>query len=326
MRNGRRFLACLAALAAAAVALGSPPLRAQNYPSQPIRIVVPLAAGGVADIAGRALAQQIGEDGKTAVVENRTGGGGVIAADFVAKAPPDGYTVYVGFHGTQAVLPHLQKLTYDPDRDFLPVTVAVKSANILVVNPAVPARSLQELIAHARANPGKLTYASQGNGSSGHIVAEQLKQVGGLDLVHVPYRGAAPAVQDLVAGHVSMMFDILTLAMPQVGANTVRALAITSAQRDPLFPGVPTTAELGYPQLEGGPWFGFFVPAKTPRPVVDWLHAEAKKAFSTPANRERFAQQGLTAVLGSPEETAAFVAAESKRWGDVIRRANIRME
>ena len=228
----RRFLH-LAAGAAALPAV-SRIARAQAYPSQPIRIVVPLAAGGVADIAGRAFAQQIGEDGKTAVVENRTGGGGVIGADFAAKAAPDGYTVYVGFHATQAILPHLQKLTYDPENDFLPVTVAVKSANILVVHPSVPARSLQELIAHAKANPGKLTYASQGNGSSGHIVAEQLKQVAGLDIVHVPYRGAAPAVQDLVAGHVSMMFDILTLALPQVNANAVRALAITSAQSDPL--------------------------------------------------------------------------------------------
>jgi tripartite-type tricarboxylate transporter receptor subunit TctC len=325
MKLPRRKFLQLAAGAAAFPAL-SRIAWAQAYPSRPIRIVVPLAAGGVADIAGRALAQQIGEDGKTAVVENRTGGGGVIGADFVAKAAADGYTVYVGFHATQTVLPHLQRLPYDPENDFLPVTVAVKSANILVINPSVPARSLQELIAHAKANPGKLTYASQGNGSSGHIVAEQLKQVGGLDIVHVPYRGAAPAVQDLVAGHVSMMFDILTLAMPQVNANAVRALAITSAMRDPLFPGVPTTAELGYPQLEGGPWFGFFVPAKTPRPVIDWLHAEAKKAFSTSQNRERFAQQGLTTMLGSPEETAAFVAADSKRWGDVIRRANIRME
>jgi tripartite-type tricarboxylate transporter receptor subunit TctC len=309
-----------------AVSIASSAAQAQTYPSQPIRIIVPTAAGGVADIAGRALAQRLTEIGKIAVVENRTGGGGAIAADYVAKSTPDGYTVYVGFHATQAVLPHLQKLPFDPEKDFAPVTVAVKSANILLVNPVVPARSLQELVAHAKANPGKLTYASPGNGSSGHIVAEQLKQVAGINLVHVPYRGAAPAVQDLVAGHVSLMFDILALALPQVQAQKVRALAITSAQSDPLFPGVPTTAQAGFPQLEGGPWFGFFVPAKTPRAVIDWLHTEARHAFSTPENRERFAQQGLTTVLGSPEETERFVAAELQRWGDVIKRANIRLE
>jgi tripartite-type tricarboxylate transporter receptor subunit TctC len=184
---------------------------------------------------------------------------------------------------------------------------------------------MKELVAHAKANPGKLTFASQGNGSTGHIVGEQFKDAAGIDITHVPYRGAAPAAQDLIAGHVSMLFDILTLAAPQVQAGKIRALAITSAKPDPLFPGVPTTAEVGFPQLEGGPWFGLFVPAKTPKPVVDWLYAEAKKTFEAPEMRERFAQQGLSLMLGTPEETKAFVAAETKRWGDVIRKANIRM-
>jgi tripartite-type tricarboxylate transporter receptor subunit TctC len=316
----------ISALLVGCIFAGALPANAQQYPSQPIRFICPTPAGGVADIAGRTFAQKLNEAGKAAVVENRTGGGGVIAADFVAKSAPDGYTVYIGFHGTQAILPHLQKLPFDPAKDFAPVTIAVRSANILVVHPAVPANSMQELVAHAKANPGKLTYASQGNGSSGHIVGEQFKQVTGTDIVHVPYRGAAPAVQDLIAGHVSMMFDILALALPQVRAEKVRALAIASAQRNPLFPGVPTTAEAGFPQLEGGPWFGFFVPAATPRAIVDWLYAEAKKAFAAPDVTERFAQQGLTLMLGTPEETAAFVAAESKRWGDVIKRANIRVE
>jgi len=321
----RRAFVGLASVITAAL-LGATAASAQEYPSQPIRIIVPTPAGGVADLAARVLAQRLSDMGKTAVVENRTGGGGSIAADSVAKSAADGYTIYVGFHATQAILPHLQQLPYDPDKDFAPVTIAVKSANILVVHPGVPAQSFRELIVYAKANPGKLTYASQGNGSSGHIVAEQLKQIADIDVVHVPYRGAAPAVADLIGGHVSMSFDILTLALPQFRAEKVRALAITSPQRDPLFPGVPTTTEVGFPQLEGGPWFGFFVPAKTPRPIIDWLHAEAKRAFSTPENRERFAQQGLTTLLGSPEETAAFVAAESKRWGDVIKRANIRLQ
>ncbi len=327
MRRDRRWLVeGLAVMATSALLLAHSPAHAQNYPTQPIKFVVPLAAGGVADIVARIFAQKLNESGKTAIVENRTGAGGVIGADFVAKAAPDGYTVLVGFHATQSILQHLQKLSYNPEKDFIPITVAVKSANILVVHPTVPAQSLKDLVAYAKANPGKLTFASQGNGSTGHIVGEQLKQVAGIDMVHVPYRGGAPAVQDLIAGHVSMMFDILTLAAPQVKAEKVRALAITSAQRDRLFPNVPTIAETGFPQLEGGPWFGFFVPANTPRPIVEWLHAEAKKAFSAPDVRERFAQQGLTPILGTPEETAAFVAAESKRWGEVIKRANIRLE
>ena len=204
MRSKGWLFNSLVALAASVMLCAGSPALPQSYPSQPIRIIVPTAPGGVADIAARTLAQGLNEIGKTAVVENRTGGGGAIAAEFVAKSAPDGYTVYVGFHATQAILPHLQKLSYDAEKDFAPVTVAVKSANILVVNPSVPAQSLKDLVAYAKANPGKLTFASQGNGSSGHIVGEQLKQAAGIDIVHVPYRGAAPAVQDVRypdAGH-----------------------------------------------------------------------------------------------------------------------------
>ena len=231
MRSKGWLFNSLVALAASVMLCAGSPALPQSYPSQPIRIIVPTAPGGVADIAARTLAQGLNEIGKTAVVENRTGGGGAIAAEFVAKSAPDGYTVYVGFHATQAILPHLQKLSYDAEKDFAPVTVAVKSANILVVNPSVPALSLKDLVVYAKANPGKLTFASQGNGSSGHIVGEQLKQAAGIDIVHVPYRGGAPAVQDLIAGHVSMMFDILTLAMPQVKEPT-RSVRLRSPRRN----------------------------------------------------------------------------------------------
>ncbi len=220
-----------AVLLASVLACAALPARAQQYPSQPIKIIVPTPPGGVADIVGRAFAQKLSESGKTAVAENKTGATGTIAADFVAKSPPDGYTVYVGFHATQSILPHLMKLPYDAAKDFIPVSLVAKSSNVLVVHPSVPAQSVKELIDYAKANPKKLTYASQGNGSSGHIVAEQLKQIAGIDVVHVPYRGAAPAVQDLIAGHVSMMFDIQTLAVPQVTAGKVRALAVAAPRR-----------------------------------------------------------------------------------------------
>lgn len=317
----RRILFVLSAtLMAAAMAQ---PAAAQNYPSQPIKIVVPTAPGGVADIVGRTFANKLTEAGHTAVVENKTGAGGAIAADFVAKSAPDGYTIYVGFHATNAILPHLQKLNYDPEKDLLPVTIAAKTANVLVVHPSVPAKTLKELVAHAKANPGKLTFASQGNGSTGHIVGEQFKDVAGIDVAHVPYRGAAPAAQDLIAGHVTMLFDVLTTAVPQVTTDKVRALAIADPKRAALLPDVPTVAESGFPELESGPWFGFFVPAKTPKPVIDWLYAEAKKAFNAPDVKAQFEKQSLTAMLGTPEETRAFVAGEYKRWGEVIKKAKI---
>lgn len=307
------------------LAVGS--LRADTYPSQPIKFIVPTAPGGIADLVARVLAQKLSEAGKATVVENRTGGAGVVAAEYVAKAPPDGYTIYVGFHGTHAILPHLMpKLPYDPVRDFAPIILVVASANVLVVHPSLPVTSVKELIAYAKANPGRLTYASQGVGSSGHIAAEQFKQVAGVDIVHVPYRGAAPAVADLVAGHVSMMFDIVPLAMAQMAEGKVRALAVAAEKRVEVLPDVPTMAEAGVPEVQGGPWFGLLAPAGTPRAAIDWLNAEARKAFSAPDVRERFVKQGMHLPLGSPEDFAAHIAAETQRWGGVIRRAGIRLE
>ncbi len=327
MTDTLRYFKVFAAVAGLLGCLTAP-AQAQTYPSQPIRIIVPTPAGGIADLVGRTLATKLGEAGKTAVVENRTGGAGVIAAEAVAKAAPDGYTLYIGFHQTQTILPHLQsKLPYDAAKDFAPIILVASSSNVLVVHPSVPAKSVQELIAYAKANPGKLTYASQGNGSSGHIVGEQFKQATGTDLVHVPYRGAAPAVQDLVVGHVSLMFDIAPLAKTQIEAKTVRGLAVAGSQRLGVLPDLPSMAEAGLPQLEGGPWFGLMGPARLPRPIIDWLNAETKKAFSAPEVRDRlFISQGINLPLGTPEEFAAFIEADSKRWGEVIRRGNIRIE
>jgi tripartite-type tricarboxylate transporter receptor subunit TctC len=317
----------IVATLAAALVLATSPAAAQTYPSQPIKIIVATAAGGIADLTARTLAQKLTEAGKTAVVENRTGGAGAIAAEAAAKAPPDGHTLFIGMHSTNAILHHLvAKLPYDASKDFAPVTNMVASANILVVNPAVPATSMRELVAHAKANPGKLAYASQGNGTSGHIVGEQFKQLADIEMVHVPYRGAAPAIQDLVAGHVAVMFDIVPLARTQLAAGKVRALAVASAQRLPAVAEVPTVAEAGFPELEGGPWFGLLAPAGTPRAIIDWLNAETRKAFAAPDVRERFLAQGMTLPLGTPEEFGAFIAAESRRWGDIVRKANIRMD
>jgi tripartite-type tricarboxylate transporter receptor subunit TctC len=320
-------IARMLAAAAAATVFALSVANAQGYPTQPIKIIVSLAPGGVADILARTFAAKLGETGKTVIVENRTGAAGVIGADAVAKSAPDGYTLYMGFHGTQSILPHLQaKLPYDAAKDFAPIIFIATSPNILVVHPSVTAKTPQELIAYIKANPGKVNYGSPGVGSSGHLAAEQFKQVHNLDIVAVHYKGAAPALQDLVAGQVQMMFDIVPLTKVQLEAGKVRALAVTAAKREPAVPNVPTFAEIGMPGIEGGPWFGLFAPAGTPRPAVDWINAEARKVFGAPDTRSRLEGQGLTLPLGSPEDFGAHVAAETKRWGEVIKRGNIKLE
>lgn len=321
MLNRRTLL-----LGSAALSVGVPQARAQEFPSRPIRIVVPLAAGGMADILARVIAQKLTEAGHTAVVENRTGGSGVIGADSVAKSAPDGYTLLMGLHATQAILVHLTKLPYDPAKDFAPVIHVATVPNVLLVNNAVPVTSLKELIAHAKANPGKLTFASQGNGSTGHMIGEQFKAMAGIDITHVPYRGAAPASQDLLAGHVSMLFDIVPLAVSNLQSGKVRALAVCAASRVKVLPDVPTIAEAGLPGMEAGAWFGLFAPAGTPPAAIAWINREAQKAFAAPEARERFAGQGAMLPLETPGAFGAHVAAETERWGALIKRAGIRME
>jgi tripartite-type tricarboxylate transporter receptor subunit TctC len=318
----------IAAALTVVLALASTPIRAQDYPKQPIRIIVPLAAGGMADIFARTFAQKVGEaTGATIVVENRTGGGGAIGADAVAKSTADGYTLLMGFHAVLTIQPQLGvKLPYDPAKDFTPVALVAAVPNVLVVNPNVPVKTVKELVDYAKANPGKLTYASQGNGSTGHMGGEQFRLAAGVDIVHVPYRGAAPAIQDLVAGHTLMMFDILSLALPQIKDGKMRPLAVVTPQRVKVAPDIPTMTEAGYPGVEGGPWFGLVAPAGTPPSVIEWLNREARKAFAAPDVRDRFLPQGVEFALGSAQDFATYIAADFKRWGDVIRRAGIKLE
>jgi tripartite-type tricarboxylate transporter receptor subunit TctC len=316
----------VAAALCAGVALWCVPAAAQNYPNQPIRIIVPTPPGGVADLLARAVAQGISANtGKTVIAEQRTGAGGVIAADFVAKSQPDGYTIYMGFHPTQSILVHLQKLPYDPAKDFEPIILVGSSPNMLVVHPSLPAKTPKELVDYARKNPGKISFGSPGNGSSGHMVGEQFKIMHKLNLVHVPYKGAGPAVIDLVAGHIQMMFDIVPLAREQLLAGKVRALGVMSPQRLPVVPDVPTMKEQGMPELEGGPWFGLLAPAKTPRPIIDWLNVETKKAMAQPAVRAKLEALGVVLPLGSPEDFRKHIADETTRWGGIIKGAGIKL-
>jgi tripartite-type tricarboxylate transporter receptor subunit TctC len=260
------------------------------------------------------------------ITENRPGGGGVLAYNEVAKAPPDGYLILMGNHAGLAMLPHLNKnLPYDPFKSFAPIVLLVTVPNILIVHPSVPANSVQELIAYAKANPGKLTYASQGVGASGHIAGELFKLHAGIDIVHVPYRGAAPAAQDLAAGHVNMMFDVVSLALPQIQGGRVRALAVGSKERVSVLPEVPTLIEQGVP-AEVGAWFGMLGPAGTPADVITWLSRETNKIFSVPDTRNRFVAQGAAMPLGTPEAFAKHIEADSARYGEVIRKAGIKME
>ena len=318
-----RTVAC----ALAAASLCAAPALAQDFPNRTIRIIVQTAPGGLIDQIGRTFAQKVTDNtGKTVVVENRTGGGGLIAAEHVLSSPPDGYTVYVATHGTQAIHPHLTKLSFDPMKAFAPVIYLATTPTLVVMHPSVPAKTLQELIALLKANPGKYTYASQGNGSSGHVTAEQFKQLTGVDIVHVPYKGAAPAVRDLVAGHVSLMFDTVAFSQEQVSSGKLRAVAVGADARVKSLPDVPTMAEAGLPAMQGNPWFGLVVAAGTPRPVIDWLNREATKAFTAKDVQDRFDAQAFILPLGTPEAFAAHIATESKRWGEVIRRGKISLK
>jgi tripartite-type tricarboxylate transporter receptor subunit TctC len=309
------------------VAALPPAAQAQDYPARPIRLIVPLAPGGLADTLARIVAQRLTEaSGHSVVVENRPGGAGAIGAEAAARAPADGYTLFMGSLATNAVIAHLTRLNFDPDKDLAPIIHVATFPNVLVVNPGLAARSVRELVDAAKANPGKLSYASQGNAASGHLVGEQFKQRVGIDMVHVPYRGAAPAIQDLIAGHVQVMFDSVTLQAPLIRDGKTRGLAVLTPQRIAAIADVPTMDEAGFGGMQSGTWFGLFAPAGTQRAAIDWVNAETKKAFAVEAVRQRYLSQGTLLPLGSPGEFATHIAAERAKWGDVIRAANIRLE
>jgi tripartite-type tricarboxylate transporter receptor subunit TctC len=301
---------------------------AQDYPAKPIRLIVPLAAGGIADNLARTFGQKLNETTKQpVVVDNRPGAGSVIGSEMAAKAPPDGYTLLMGGQGPMVMQPLLRaKMPFDPQKDLVAISQIATFANFLVAHPSVPASSLKDLIALAKTRPGALSLASQGPGSSGHVVGEQFKQAAGIDLLHVPYNGAAPAVAALIGGQVHMMFDSVMVSMPQVKSGKLKALAITSSERFPLAPDVPTIAELGFPNVVGGVWFGLFAPAKTPQPIIDFLARESRRIFNDPEIRGRLTSQGATLNLDPPDVFMQRIASESERWGQILRTAGIKPE
>jgi len=298
------------------------------FPSKPIRIVVPFPAGGTTDILARAVAQKLTETmGQTVVVDNRPGAGGNIGAELVAKSPPDGYTLLMGTVGTHAINASLYaKMPYDHVRDFAPVILVAGVPNVLVVNPSVPANNVQELIAYIKANPGKVNFASSGSGTSIHLAGELFKTMAGVSMTHVPYKGSAPAVTDLLGGQVQLMFDNLPSALPQIKAGKLRALAVTSAQRASALPDVPTVAEAGLPGFDATSWFGLLAPAGTPKDVVAKLNAEVAKWLASPEAREKLASQGAIAAGQSPEDFTRHIAAETAKWQKVVKESGAKVD
>ena len=319
----RRGLLALVALAIGCCATGA---QAQAYPQKPVKLVVPFAAGGTTSILARLLAERLTQGmGQPFVVDNRPGAGGNVGMDAVAKAEPDGYTLLMGPIGL-AINPALYpKMAFDPQRDFAPIGLYAGVPNLLVVHPSVPANNVAELIAHARANPGKLAYASNGNGTSSHLAAEMLKAAAGLYILHIPYRGGAPAMQDLLAGQVQMLFDQMPAVLPQVQGGRVRALGVSSIKRSAAAPEVPAIAE----SLKGFDmtvWFGILAPKGTPAQIVTRLNAEMLKVLNDPAFQAQLAKMGVTPMPSSPEEFARYISTETTRWAQVVRDSGARID
>lgn len=320
-----RCLIFVMAAAVSAAALSQPLL--PPYPNKPIRIIVPFPAGGGYDLMARNIGQKIGETmGQPVVVENRAGANGNIGSDAVAKAAPDGYTLLLGGIGPQALSVALYpKLPYDPERDFQPVSLVASQPNLLVVHPSVPVKTLAELIAYAKANPGKLSVGSAGNGSGQHFGLELLKLDAGIQAVHVPYKGAAPLHAALLGGEINVAFNIIQLPMPQVRKGELRALAIASKKRSALAPEIATMAELGYP-IDFDTWYGLYAPAGTPKDVVAKLNAETNKALQQPDMKERTGALGVDLIGSTPEQLAAHMHSEIARWVKVGKAAGIKID
>jgi len=301
------------------------PAIAQSYPAKPIRIVVTLAPGGTADILARIVAQKLNEVwGQQVVVDNRPGASGMIGAEIVAKAPPDGYTLLMGYNAEITINQSLmKKMAYDPMRNFTPVTIAGTTPMILVVHPSLPAKSLKELIALARARPGELAYGSAGSGSTPHLGAELLKHMAHVDITHVPYKSAALVMPELIGGQVAMLFSGMPLAMPHVRAGRLRALAVSTAARSPATPEIPTVAESGFPGFDITNWFGIFVPAGTPKEIVDALYQEIARGVSAPDVKDRLAKEGGGINPLTPAAYAQFIQLEIAKYARIVKEAGI---
>jgi tripartite-type tricarboxylate transporter receptor subunit TctC len=301
---------------------------AQNYPSKPIRLICPFPPAGAVDIASRATAYELTRIlGQPINVENKPGAGGNLGGAEAARSAPDGYTLFMTTSGIQAINPALYaKMPFDPNRDLAPVAALVSLNNVLVVHPSVPAKTVQDVIALAKKDPGKWTYASSGNGTSIHMSAAMFTQLTGTDMLHIPYKGSGPAVTDLLAGQVNMMFDNIPSSLPHIKAGKLRALATTGAKRDPALPDLPTIAETGVRGYESGVWFGLSVPAGTPREIIVKLNAAAVQVARAPEFVKRMTDLGYNIIPSTPEEMAAMLKAELARWAPIVKSSGAKID
>ena len=319
----RHLLASLASIAAA-IALATAPAMAQGWPDKAVRILVPAPAGSSLDVLARTIGEKLKDKfGATVIVENKPAAGGTVATAEVAKAAPDGHTLLLGFNGPLATGPLVQKVPYDVQKDLAPVVITSSQPNVLAVNAALPVKSVAELVAWAKANPGKLNYASVGNGSSSHLNAELLKSMSGIDAVHVPFNGSPPAVLATVQGETQMIFAVMQPLQAQIQAGKLRAIAVTTPKRFPLLPDIPAIAESGYPGFEALAWNGLVAPAGTPRPVIDKINAEVNAILKLPDVTQKMNAAGFDLIGGTPEDFAKLIAAESARWTPVVKRLGI---
>jgi len=315
-------------MAAVALALASTVVTAQAWPSKPIKYIVPFAPGGTTDILARTVGEKLSVAlGQPVIIENKPGAGGGVGAEFVAKAAPDGYTIMGGTISTHAINASLYKnLPYDPIKDFVPIVLLARVPNMLVVNVDIPAKSVPELIALLKANPGKYSFASSGNGTSQHLSGELFKSMSGTEMQHIPYKGSPPALQDVVGGQVTMTFDNITTAWTLAKAGKLRALAVTTASRSAVAPDVPTLAESGLAGFEVSSWQGVFAPAGTPPDIVRRLNAEIVKILNTPDVKEKLVSLGLDVGGNTPEEFLVMVKAEVVKWADVVKKSGAKVD
>jgi len=303
------------------------PAFGETWPDKPIKFVMSAPAGSSIDVLGRTLADKLRDRlGQPVIVENKPAAGGTVATAEVAKAAPDGYTMLLAFNGPLSITPLLSKVPYDVQKDLAPVIITSSQPNVLAVTSQLPVKSVQELVAYARANPGKVNFASVGNGSSSHLNAELLKSMAGIDIVHIPFNGSPPAVTATIQNETQMIFAVMQPLQPQIQAGKLRALAVTSAKRFPLLPDLPTIAESGYPGFDALAWNGVLVPAATPKAVVQRLNAEINGVLKDPEVVQKMHASGFDLVGGTPEEFGALIKGESEKWAPVIRKAGVRID
>lgn len=314
-------------IAAVAVFTAIAPVAAQDFPNRPVRFIVPFAPGGNTDVQGRLIAQKLTEIwNQQVVVDNRAGAGGTLGVEMLSKAPADGYTIALASFGNILVGPSLfPKLGYDPLKDLAPVVLVSQPPGLLVVNPGLPVKNVSELLAYARANPGKLNYGSAGNGTWNHLFAEQFKALTGIQMMHIPYKGASPAVTDVMAGQIQLSFAPFPVALPQAKAGRLRILAVTSAKRSPAVPEVPTIAESGLPGYSAATWFAVLAPANTPQAIIARLNRDINTVLARPEVKAAFAADGTEPAGGTPEQLRESMRAGIKQWGDLVRKLGIKL-